>query len=188
MARPVTWLPRLDVLRRSVGESVRSHYGRADLERLFEVQPRSAQMLLALLPTVEIGKNLLVEREALSAFLERLAASKDPARDLAMMRAQRKPRAVRYKLRELVQRDVDADLTVLPANVALEPGALTVRFGTVEELAKALWHLATLLEEDLEGFIERYEPMAETDSSESLEREAERADAAYFRAFLTPHR
>ena len=188
MARPVTWLPRCDALRLSVGGSVRSHYGHADLERLFEVHPRPAQMLLALLPTVEIGKNLLVEREALYQFLERLTASEDPARDLAAMRAQRKPRSIRYKLRDLVQRDMDVDLSALPANVALEPGALTVKFGTVEELAKALWHLATLLEDDLEGFIGRYEPVAEFDAEEKAEREAELADVAYFRAFLAAHR
>jgi len=52
MARLVSWLPRLPSLFRSVSESVRSHYASDDLERLFQIQPRSAQMLMHLLPTV----------------------------------------------------------------------------------------------------------------------------------------
>ena len=60
MPRPISWLPRLHEIRRSVFNSVRSHYDRNDLERVFEVQPRSAQLLLELLPTVRLGRSLLV--------------------------------------------------------------------------------------------------------------------------------
>ncbi|MDQ1450390.1 MAG: hypothetical protein QOK38_256 [Acidobacteriaceae bacterium] len=35
MPRPISWLPRLHEIRRSVVNSVRSHYDRNDLERLF---------------------------------------------------------------------------------------------------------------------------------------------------------
>jgi hypothetical protein len=115
------------------------------------------------------------------------AASEDPAHDLAMMRAQGKPPVVWRKLRELVQGDVDADLSALPANVSIEPGALTVRFGTVEELAFSLCRLAVLLDDDLVGFAARYEPVVEIDVNEALEREAERADAASIREFLAAH-
>ena len=108
MARPVSWLPRLPALARAVGESVRSHYACSDLERLFEVQPRSAQMLMNNLPTVRIGKSLLVEREVLAGWLGRLADAEDPAAELASMRAEGKPPIVRRKLRELVQKDVAA--------------------------------------------------------------------------------
>ena len=72
MARPVSWLPRLPALVRSVSESVRSHYASGDLERLFQIQPRSAQMLLGLFPTVRVGKSLLVERKPWPAFLPAL--------------------------------------------------------------------------------------------------------------------
>jgi hypothetical protein len=102
MARPVSWLPRLPALARSVAESVRSHYTCSDIERLFEIQPRSAQMLMNNLPTVRIGKNLLVEREALAGWLGRLATADDPVRELASIRTQGRPRVVRSKLRELV--------------------------------------------------------------------------------------
>jgi hypothetical protein len=184
MARPVSWLPRLAALVRSVSESVRSHYASGDLERLFEIQPRSAQMLMNLLPTVRIGKSLLVEREALAGFLTRLADAEDPAAELAAMRAGGKPPTVRRKLRDLVPRDIDAGLTELPPNVALEPGSLTVRFATVEELASSLWRLASLLQEDLEGFAARYEPAREADAGETAEDELERAHAAFIREWL----
>jgi hypothetical protein len=49
MPRPISWLPRLHEIRRSVINPVRSRYDRDDLERFFEVQPRSAQLLLELL-------------------------------------------------------------------------------------------------------------------------------------------
>ena len=183
MARPVSWLPRLPALARAVGESVRSHYACSDLERLFEVQPRSAQMLMNTLPTVRIGKTLLVEREALAAFLGRLAAADDPARELASMRTESKPPVVRRKLRELVQRDVVAGESSLPSNVHLETGALAVTFTTVEELAAALWRLAILLDEDLDGFALRYEPAAETEDDQE-ENQMERTDVAYIREWL----
>jgi hypothetical protein len=174
-------------LARAVGESVRSHYACSDLERLFEVQPRSAQMLMSLLPTVRIGRSLLVEREVLAGLLARLTAADDPGRELQSMRAEAKPPIVRRKLRELVQRDVAAGESSLPPHVHLEPGALTVSFTTVEELATALWRLAILLDEDLDGFASRYELVPEA-CVEPAEAAAERADAAYLREWLASQR
>ena len=72
MARPISWLPRLPALLRSVSESVRSHYASGDLERLFKIQPRSAQILMGLLPTVRIGKSQLVDAKPWPAFLPAL--------------------------------------------------------------------------------------------------------------------
>jgi len=187
MARPVSWLPRLPALVRAVSDSVRSHYASSDIERLFEVQPRSAQMLMTLLPTVRVGKSLLVEREALAGFLERLVAADDPAEELAAIRSQGKPPVVRRKLRELVRRDVTANLTSLPPNVALEPGLLGIRFSTVEELAGSLWRLAQILEEDLDGFASRYEPPVELDPDEQAADERERADVLWIRQWLAAH-
>jgi hypothetical protein len=184
MARPISWLPRLPAIRHSVSESVRSHYSSSDLEQLFEIQPRSAQMILALLPTVRVGNSQLVEREALAGLLARLEAADNPARELAAIRAQGKPPIVRRKLRELVRRDVDAGLSSLPQNVIIEPGALAISFTTVEDLARSLWQLAQLLDEDLEGFAERYEKPIEADPVEEANNEQERADAAYIRDWL----
>jgi hypothetical protein len=140
-----------------------------------------------LLPTVRIGKSLLVERDALAGFLARLAEADDPARALAAMRAQGKPPVVRRKLRELVQRDVAVGESALPTNVRLAPGELTVSFETVEELAVALWRLAQLLNEDLDGFAERYEPAIEAHDLQKVDL-AEQEDAAFLRKWLEEHK
>jgi hypothetical protein len=84
MGRRLSWLDRLHPIARAVLNSARSHYDRRDLEQLFELQPRSAQILMAALPTVPVGRARLIEREALYGFLIRLEASDDPARTFAV--------------------------------------------------------------------------------------------------------
>src|SRR5271157_615883 len=72
--RPVSWLPRLAEIRRSVKNSVRSHYERKDIERLFQLQPRSAQALIqGIAPSAKVGQGYLLARADLQAFLERVA-------------------------------------------------------------------------------------------------------------------
>ena len=184
MARPITWLPRLHAIRRSVAESVRSHYSTKDIEQLFEVQPRSAQMLAALLPTVAVGNAQLVDRETLNAFLDQLAASPDPASALAAMRSRPKPPTIRRKLRELIQTDVLAGETGLPLNVdAPERGLLTIRYADMAELATALYGLSMILDNDLEGFATLYAPGGAPDAM-STEEQLERADAEFLRRWI----
>ena len=89
MPRPVSWLPRLHEIRRSVANSVRSHYGRRDLEQLFELQPRAAQKLIEMLPTVQIGTSLLLEREALAGFLDRVREAEDVTALFEQVRAEK---------------------------------------------------------------------------------------------------
>jgi len=56
---PITWLPRLAEIRRSVKNSARSHYERKDIERLFELQPRAAQALVqGIWPSAKVGPEL----------------------------------------------------------------------------------------------------------------------------------
>ncbi len=54
MLRPISWLTRLHVISRSVANSVRSHYERHDIRKLFELKPRAAQKQLEMLPPVQI--------------------------------------------------------------------------------------------------------------------------------------
>lgn len=153
----MSWLPRLHEIRRSAANSVRSHYGRRDLELLFELQPRAAGKLLELLPTVAVGTSRLVEREALLGFLERVHDAGDVTAVLEEVR-QEKAQASRQRLRSLVQRDdSEVSLSSLPDSLTLERGRLEVRFRTVEELAEAMYFLARLMQQDGEGFTEAYE-------------------------------
>jgi hypothetical protein len=189
MSRTVSWIPRLPDLLRSVSSSVRSHYSTPEIERLFEIQPRSAQMLMGLLPTVSIGTCRLVERQALAAFLQQLNDSSDPARELAAIRTQGRPLVVRRKLRELVQSDLQVDASSLPSNIHLKPGEATIRFSAVEDLVTALLWFAQRLDQDLDEFASRYEPpLPEAPFSSDFSDDAtEHSDVDYIREFLAKH-
>ena len=157
MPRPLSWLPRLHEIAKAVSNSVRSHYARQDLERLFELQPRAAQKLLELLPSVQIGTSRLVEREVLAGFLERVRDGDDTAALFKTLR-QEKAAAPCRKVRSLVRHDLDPiSLSSLPDGITLARGRLEVSFGTVEQLAESLLMLARVLESDGDGFAEAYE-------------------------------
>lgn len=178
MARPLSWLPRLPLIRQSVANSARSHYGRRDLERLFEIQPRAAQKLLEALPTVQVGTSYLVERDALLALLDAVRQADDPA---AVLTSARKRSPARRTLRQLVAEDrPPATWETLPASLTLAPGEVRVSFSRVEELAAALAALASLLDQELEAFADRFEPrqqeaayMEDRADAEALMRELE---------------
>ena len=145
-AAPISWLPRLHEIRRSVANSVRSHYDRRDLERLFELQPRAAQKLLELLPAVAVGTAKLVERETLAKFLDGVQEAEDVSGYIEQVRLLKAGTSNR-KLRALVRRDRDpASFTSLPRSVTLRPGRLEVSFRSLEELADAMYWLAQMLE------------------------------------------
>ena len=158
MPRPITWLPRLHEIRRSVANSIRSHYDRRELEALFELQPRAAQKLIEMLPTVRIGTSHLIERDVLGRFLERVHDAEDTPRLLAAIREE-KAGISRRKVRSLVRRDVDpVGLTSLPSSISLQRGRLEIRFRTVEELAQAMYTLARILDAEGDAFALAYEP------------------------------
>ena len=157
MARPPTWLPRLHQLRQTVSNSVRSHYDRKDLERLFELQPRGAGKLLELLPTVPVGTAHLVDREVLLGFLERVHDAEDVHALFDQLRLE-KGAASRRKIRSLVRQDLEPiGLTSLPDSIGLSRGRLEVSFKTVGQLAEAMLTLARILENEGDAFAELYE-------------------------------
>jgi hypothetical protein len=158
MPRPLSWLPRLHEIDRSVANSVRSHYDRRDIERLFELQPRAAQKLLDLMPSVKIGTSRLVEREALASFLSRVREAEDTTALFARMRRE-KTGDSRRKPRSLVRRDLDPiGLASLPDSIGLSRGRLEVSFTTVEQLAESMLILARILEADGDRFAQEFEP------------------------------
>lgn len=152
MPRPISWLARLYEIRRSVQSSVRSHYDRGDLEKLFELQPRAASKLLEMLPTVRVGTSQLVDREVLAGFLDRVRDAEDTAKLFDQVRAE-KAQVSRRKPRSLVRRDLDPiGIASLPSSITLSPGRMEVNFETVEELAEAMYALARVLEAEGEEF------------------------------------
>lgn len=157
MARPLSWLPRLHEIRRSVANSVRSHYDRHDLEQLFELQPRAAQNFFSILPSVPVGRSRLVEREALVRFLDGVQEADDVPAYLERVRSEG-AEISRKKIRSLVRQDLaPADLTSLPSSVSLGRGKLDVSFRTVQELAQAMYWLAQVIE--TAKFAREFEPL-----------------------------
>lgn len=158
MPRPISWLPRLHEIQRSVRGSVRSHYTRQDLEALFALQPRAAQKLIELLPSEQVGTSRLVARESLEKFLTGVQQADDVGAYLETVRSE-KLRPSRRKLRSLVRSDLPpVSLASLPQSIQLEPGRLTVSFQSLEQLAENMLTIARLLENEGEEFAEQYEP------------------------------
>jgi hypothetical protein len=158
MARSVSWLPRLPEIRRSVENSVRSHYDRRDLELLFKLQPRAAGNLLDLLPTTRIGSAHLVERDALRKFLHAVNEAEDVAAVVLAQRLQ-KENVSRRRPRSLVRRDLEpVGLAALPSWITLSRGRLEIDFETTEQLAEGLLILARIFESDGDQFAATYEP------------------------------
>jgi hypothetical protein len=126
MPRPISWLTRLHEIRRAVASSVRSHYERKEIETLFQVQPRAAQLLLKILPTSAIGRSRLIERQALADFLDRIHEADDASAELEAVRAQGGV-VSRKKVRTLVRRDSEPlQLDSLPSNIEFIPGQMMV--------------------------------------------------------------
>lgn len=173
MARPITWLPRLHEIRRSVTNSVRSHYSTRDLGLLFKLQARSVTKLLKVLPVELVGQNHMVKREELVAFLDKAKEAEDVSGFCAGRRSEREAIS-RRKPRELVRRDFDH---VDPASLApwMTRGKLEVEFRSAQELFDALWRVASVLQEDLEEFIRLYDP--EPPPSEELTAQRSERDS-----------
>jgi len=170
MPRPVSWLPRLHEIRRSVANSVRSHYDRRDIEQLFELQPRAAQNFSALLPSVPVGRSRLVEREALVKFLDGVQEAEDVPAYIERVRSEG-AEVSRRKIRSLVRADIaPATLSSLPASMSLSRGRLEISFRSVEELAEAMLVLARVLEAEGEEFAALFETKTyEEESAEATE-------------------
>lgn len=178
MARSLSWLDRIVPIARTVEDSARSHYDRKELQRLFELQPRSAQQLMAALPNISVGRARLVERAILSEFLRELNDSEKPAETFARMKVEG-GKAVRRKLREFSLQDSPATVDSPPHMMNLERGDLRVKFQTLEELTQAMLWLATVLRDDLEGFAAKYETTVKDPAREDDDSDY-RTDAAYF--------
>jgi hypothetical protein len=155
MARPISWLPRLHAIRKSVAGSVRSHYTQQDLERLFELKPRAAAKMLEMLPTVTVGR--AVEREALAAFLDRIHAAEDTSTAVRQVREEKAP-APRRAIRSLVQRDEHpVSLEGILESITLTRGHMEISFRTAAELAEAMYWVSRILAEDGDRFVQEFE-------------------------------
>jgi len=169
MARPITWLPRLHEIRRSVADSVRSHYTRKELEALFQIQQGAASRLLEIVPTLKINGSYLAEREGMLAFLDKVQETDDVTTLMRRLRAE-KNSPPRRAVRQMVRRDTSpVSLAGLPDSLRLTRGHLKIKFETLEDLVNTLYLLARILDDDLEAFAEKYEPIRTKTVNEEAE-------------------
>jgi hypothetical protein len=169
MARPITWLPRLHEIRRSVANSVRSHYTRGELEALFQIQQGAASRLLEIVPTLKVNTGYLAEREGLLAFLDKVSESDDVTTLMRRLRAEKKAPS-RRSVRSMVRRDTPpVSIAGIPDALRIERGHLEIDFETIEELVKTLYLVARILDDDLEGFAREYEPVRKDEIDEGGE-------------------
>jgi hypothetical protein len=152
-----------------VERSSKSHYQAQDIAMLFKLSAkddkftfsaRSAALFLTSLPTITIGKNVLVTRTVLLDCLTALEGAKDPADLLREMKGKiqaqkRKPpkraepnRKVNWsRVREFLQTDLS--YAALPDNVELAKGELTVRFFDTVDVIETLAWLAGFVRTDV---------------------------------------
>ena len=182
MPRPFPWLSRVSEIRRAVSNSVRSHYSRRELEILFRSTPRAAGRLLELLATERIGTAHMVSREELARFLDRVTEAEDVAELCGKIRDER-ANLTRVKARYLLARDEhEVPVASLPEAIQLEPGQLTVRFESIEELCERLLQISQAMKDDPIAFEARCEvrkPVlsAEAEEARFIDAEIERMKA-----------
>lgn len=169
MARPITWLERVPEIRRSVADSVRSHYTRRELEALFQVQQGAASRLLEIVPTLKVNGSYLAEREGLLAFLDRISETDDVTTLMRRLKAEKRAPS-RRSVRTMVRRDTaPVSLAGMPDTLKLERGRMEINFETIEELVQTLYVLARILDDDLEEVARLYEPEKSNEVDEGRE-------------------
>jgi hypothetical protein len=133
---------------------------RSTVERLVDLSPRQALRVLSAAPSAySAGKSLLIGRQDLIAYLERIHAGEDVQRET------RRRERVRQKLestrRELAARRIriadSADLEVrrlrdLPAGVQLTAGRLEIEFTGAADLLRQLTELSRAIMNDYAAF------------------------------------
>lgn len=169
MARTHSWLPRLHEIRRTVAGSTRSHYTRAELQDLFQLQQSPTQRLMDAMPTVRMNMGLLVERDALVSFLDLVRDTDDVTGLMKKLRADKRAPS-RRNLRSFVRREFgQVSFDGMPENLKIERGNLSIQFDTLDELVETEFYVAKLLQDELEEFARRYEPIPEKKADVDVE-------------------
>jgi hypothetical protein len=153
-----------------VEKSALSHFDRSDIEQVFELQPRAANKLLAMLPKgVGPGRSILVERNTLLSFLEEVqrTGKLESARTKVSRRKMRmRPRPEGLEVGSVAK---------LPGSVKLAPGLIQITYTTAEERTYAMWAIAMADRDDGEAFDQVSLPARPVDPERAAEIEDARA-------------
>ena len=159
MPRQSDWLLRLPAIQHELGQLTVPVVDRSIFEAVFQVRRRRAIQLMQRFGGFQSGHTFLVDRTALLRSLrslqsgdefsielrrkERLSAHLDQIRKFAAASRVSVPAAPGV---------YDTRLSSLPPGVHLEPGRLTVDYGSLEQLLERLFALSQALVNDLEQF------------------------------------
>jgi len=170
MATPRTWLPRADEIKNILQGMNTSLLDRNAIEHLFEIQRRSAILLMQEVGPIKQGGSFRVERQKLIAWVQKIA--EEGAGELRRRQAQfeelsrglSEAQAMRYMLREegrppvpfpIVAEVLHASFNSLTPEISIEPGKICIQFAAddPEVACQLLYELSKALANDFNGFL-----------------------------------
>ncbi len=169
MPTPRSWLPRIEEILYTIRVSSSDHFARAAIERLFEVQRRSALLLMNSVGCKRLGSSYVVSRTDLLHWVEEIERTEaqelvrrqhvldEIAREAEQWKAVRGHASVLNKPLvqfPIVEEIARAEFSRLPEGIAVTPGRITISFDPAdpEELCEKLYALSKALVNDLIGF------------------------------------
>lgn len=150
-----SWVAGVSDILYTIRSGDQEWFTRADIETLLGLQSRQAQKIMAEAGAEKDGKAYLLSRSHLIEYLERVAPDeRERVRRLAeritVLREEfiKRPKLlVEMPTREVEQLERDG-LAGLPAEITLEPGRITLDFGTDEEALQLLLRLSVAIARD----------------------------------------
>ena len=162
-----TWFHRLPQILDELRAFEGAYLDRLAVEKLFGVAERRARQLTAGLAGIQIGNAFAVERPALIARLEQIAAGDAWRHEVSRrtrlterlgdIRQQAAARLVRIPAAVDVR---DRRLGDLPADISLRPGQLRIEFSGAEDLAAKLFELSQAMANNWADFSRAVEDRA----------------------------
>jgi hypothetical protein len=159
-----TWFHWLEQILNDLRAMEDSYLDRLAVEKLFGVRQRRARQIMAGLPGLQVGNAFAVERQALLARLETIAAGERfqweitrrarLAEDLDRTRRQLAGRRVYIPAAADVQ---EKSMSKLDSAIELRAGELRIQFQGAEDLAAKLFELSQAMANDWHAFVQAVE-------------------------------
>jgi hypothetical protein len=171
MARPVKWISRLHEIRERVVHSKIETWDRKALENLFDVRRVTAQNLMRAIGELSnVAGAHLTTRASLLSFLDYVLAADEM--ELAVRAkidtAVAAPPQKKGFILPVPEEYKAVRLAGLPQSIVIDRGQLTIRGAHAFEILQDLAVLARALENDVDSFVQAWNP-----APEPLEREPE---------------
>lgn len=155
-----TWFPRLtEILAELRAMEKISVIDRQAFERLFHVRDRRARALMSRFAGTQIGNAWAVDRLQLIVVLEQIQRGQDF--QFEQRRRERIATVYEQAKREHPARQVQIPirkesrsrtLDSLPSSIQIQPGELSIRFSSAEDLAAKLFELSQAMARDWDAF------------------------------------